>query len=82
MTDLTLDKLKAVVADYFSTPVGRLSGATTADDVDGWDSVAHAMLVLEIEDEFGITLQYEEAIEAENLSAFAALIDRKKSTEA
>lgn len=79
MADATLDKLRSVVAAFFSTSADRLTGETTADDVDGWDSVAHAMLVLEIEDAFNITLLYEEAIEAENLSAFAALIDQKQA---
>lgn len=77
MADDVLDRLKAVVAEFFGTPIEKLRAESTADDVDGWDSVAHAMLVLEIEDVFGIQLEYGEALEAENLEAFSVLIASK-----
>ena len=71
----TLDRIVAVVARTFDTDAGTLSAASSAADVDGWDSVSHAMLVLELEDEFGVLLDFGTALEAEDLGQLAGYID-------
>jgi acyl carrier protein len=41
-----------VVARTFGVPIDDLREDTTADDVDGWDSLAHATLLIRLEKTF------------------------------
>lgn len=75
MSRTTLDQVITVVARTFDCPEQSLNGDSSAVDVDGWDSVSHAMLVLDIEDEFGIVIDFERALDAPNLAALASYID-------
>ncbi len=34
-----------IIATTFSVPVGAISRTTVADDVDGWDSLGHSILM-------------------------------------
>lgn len=39
------EAIVAVIADTFSAPAAAISRATTADDIDGWDSLGHSLLL-------------------------------------
>jgi acyl carrier protein len=75
-TDAVTDKL----GDVFEEVLGRrveLRPETTAGDVDGWDSVAHVMLVLATERKFGIRFESSEIANAANVGEFVSLIEVK-----
>ena len=55
----------------------ELREETTASDVDGWDSVAHVMLILATEREFGIKFESSEIANAANVGEFVQLIEAK-----
>lgn len=71
-----LGRVVTVLADTFSVISGELGADTVAADVDGWDSVSHAMLVMNLEDEFSIELPIEATMAAENVGEMARLIER------
>jgi acyl carrier protein len=50
---------------------------TAADDVVGWDSMAHVGLMAAIEDEFHIQFEPEEITSFANLGELVAMIARK-----
>lgn len=54
-----------------------VSRSTTALDVDGWDSLSHSMLLLELEQAFGITLDADEAARCANVGELADCIERQ-----
>ena len=54
-----------------------LKPAMTADDVDGWDSMNHIFIVVEIEKRFGIKFQAAEMEELKNVGELAALVRQK-----
>jgi acyl carrier protein len=58
-----------------------LKPTMTADDVDGWDSMNHIFIVVEIEKRFGIKFQAAEMEELKNVGELAALV-REKATAA
>ena len=74
MAEGNLDKLLAVVAKFFTIPLSSISAETSAADVDGWDSVSQATLVFEMEDAFGITLDFRQTLGCVNLGEMAQLI--------
>jgi acyl carrier protein len=71
-----LEKLEDVFESVLGHPV-ELRRETTAADVEGWDSVAHIMLVLASEREFGVRFESSEIANAANVGEFADLIVRK-----
>ncbi len=66
-------KLEEVFADVFDEEVS-LSDSTTAEDVDGWDSLAHLTLISTIEDEFDIEFKLGEINNFKNVGDLADAI--------
>jgi acyl carrier protein len=70
------------LGDVFEEVLGRrveLRPETTAGDVDGWDSVAHVMLILATERKFGIKFESSEIANAANVGEFVSVIEAKKA---
>jgi acyl carrier protein len=73
--------LAFVFEQVFGRPV-ELTDATTAADVDGWDSVAQILLILASEREFGIRFESSELANVANVGAFVTLVESKlRATE-
>ncbi|WP_313737134.1 acyl carrier protein [Sphingobium yanoikuyae] len=68
------EQLKLLVVKNFRADPDTISENTSADDVDGWDSLAHATLIMRIEKTFNIHLDPLAASEAHNLGALAEVI--------
>lgn len=49
--------------------------ASTAEDVDGWDSLAHARLILALEERFGITFPAARLFDLDNVGDLVGLIE-------
>jgi acyl carrier protein len=80
LADETLNQLNLVIRDVFvddGIVVGRES---TAEDVDGWDSLSHARLIMEIERRFGVSFAPGEAMDLANVGELADAIDAKVRT--
>jgi len=54
-----------------------LTPAMTAEDVEGWDSMNHIFIVVEIEKRFGVKFQAAEMEELKNVGELAALVRDK-----
>ena len=55
----------------------ELTPETTADDVDGWDSMNHIFIVVELEKRFGVKFQAAEMEELKNVGELASLVKQK-----
>ena len=54
------DRIKIVMATVFSVDVEVINKQTTPHTISSWDSLKHMNLVVALEKEFGIELEYEE----------------------
>lgn len=72
-----LARLETVMRAVFHLPDLRIQPEMTADDVPGWDSIAHAVLLMEVERAFGVTFDAAEALDLESVGALAGLLGRK-----
>jgi acyl carrier protein len=54
-----------------------LTPSMTAEDVEGWDSMNHIFIVVEIEKRFGVKFQAAEMEELKNVGELAALVRDK-----
>jgi acyl carrier protein len=71
------EKLTAIFRDVFDEDGLSLTPETTADDVDGWDSLTHIRLVLAVSKTFGVKFSAFEIGNLKNVGEFATLIEKK-----
>jgi acyl carrier protein len=55
----------------------ELSDALTANDVDGWDSLTHMLLIAKIEDAFNIKFKFKDLNKMENVGSLIDIIRSK-----
>ena len=71
------EKLTDIFRDVFFEDDLVLSPETTAEDVDGWDSLTHIRLVLAVSKEFGVKFSASEIGNLKNVGEFVGLIEKK-----
>lgn len=69
------EKVKVVIADTFDHPINQITPATTSLDIDGWDSLQHTILMIRLENQFGVPMT-EEIAESANVGEMAERISR------
>jgi acyl carrier protein len=79
MTDSSqiLPELTQICRAVLDDPALTLTHETTADDVEGWDSMNHLTIVIEAERRFGIKFHTAEIEELRNVGDFVRLIGSK-----
>jgi len=55
----------------------EMNNSTTADDIEGWDSLSHINLILAVEMEFGIEFTTAEVRKMENVGELLQFIEKK-----
>lgn len=66
-----------VFRDIFDDDELEIGNATSAADIDDWDSLMHVTLVVALEKEFGIRLKASEIGALDNVGAMVDLISSK-----
>lgn len=75
-------ELTDIVRSVLDDPSIILTENTTAQDVPGWDSIAHIAVIVEAECRFGITFAATEIGSLQRVSDLANLIQKKCSAAA
>lgn len=57
------EKIIALIEEVLNVAEGSITEDTTMDQVEEWDSLAHVTLIGELEEQLGICIPLEEAIE-------------------
>lgn len=70
-------RIQAVFQDVFDDDDLMLTEATTAADVENWDSLTHIDLIYGIEKKFGITFSTREVQSLKNVGELQMLIEKK-----
>jgi len=73
----TLARLQEVIRNVFDDDSLQITRATTAQDVEAWDSVQNVTLVMEVEQEFGVRFSTSEIAYLKNVGELADLVDKK-----
>jgi acyl carrier protein len=78
MTELELyDSLTALFSEIFLRDDIALEAATTAADIEGWDSFKQIEIVMAVEERFGIRLQTREIDRLKEVGDLVAVIASK-----
>ncbi len=75
----TMDSLTEVFHDVFENEDIVLTPQTTANEVDGWDSLSHAILISAVELKFQIKFSTREVLRLKNVGDLVQLIDSKRA---
>jgi acyl carrier protein len=75
MTDID-SRLTDVFRATFADESLELAPGMTADDIPGWDSIAHIHLIFAVEEEFGIKLSMKDLEGLEDVGALIATVRR------
>jgi len=80
-TRAILEKLGGVIRTELNAAGAEITRDTTSDDVDGWDSLAHARLMLAVESSFDIHLPGGRLFDLREVGDLVDLIDECQKTE-
>ncbi|MEH6389213.1 MULTISPECIES: acyl carrier protein [Pseudomonas] len=72
-----LSALHPIFQDVFDDDDIVIDSETTAEDIEGWDSLAHVNLVVAAEQRFGVKFRTAELESMRNVGHFVALISTK-----
>ena len=64
------DKIVEIAASIFEMDPRKLSIESSRDEIGKWDSLAHVMLIAEIEEQFGVSIPFEETGNIHQLKDF------------
>ena len=71
------EKLTTVLRQMFDAPALVVGDATTANDVEGWDSLAHVSLIVAVEKAFKVRFTTKEVKSLANVGDFIGLIAKR-----
>ena len=74
-----IEQLLPIFINVFDVDDLVINASTTAQDVDGWDSMAHIRLIVAIENFFDLHFSAAEISEIENVGQIAELILNKQA---
>ena len=75
--DEILEAFAEVLRDVLDDDAVVVSPETTAEDVPGWDSQAHVMLIVAVEQRFGLRFRASEFESLRDVGEFVSLIGAK-----
>lgn len=71
------EKLNEIFRDVFDDDSIVVQDTTTADDIDGWDSLAHITLISAIEDEFDFKFNMKQVVSLKNVGEMVDIIEEE-----
>jgi len=74
-----IEELNSIFRSVFDDEGLVINAATTAADVEGWDSLTHIRLIVAIEKHFSLRFSAAEISEVENVGQMLELILKKKN---
>jgi acyl carrier protein len=74
------ERIAAIIRDSLDEPDLALTPATTARDVEGWDSIAMINIILDVQKAFDVRFRSSEVDKLASIGDFVALTRRKMDT--
>jgi acyl carrier protein len=75
----TLEKIQTIVAGSLGIPRESVHAESKAEDLAGWDSLHHFMIMMEIEVAFGFKFSLQELAELDSVEKLLSAIQRRVS---
>ena len=65
--NLMKEKIIKLIEEVLKVPAGTITEDTMIEDVEQWDSLAHVMIIGQLEEELGVSIPLDEAIELKGM---------------
>ena len=72
-----LDKVTDIFRDVFDDESIVIGEATTAQDIEDWDSLTHITLISEIENEFGFKFAMKDVLGMKNVGEMLDIVEKE-----
>lgn len=72
-----LDKVNEIFQDVFDDETITVEEATTAEDIEDWDSLTHITLISEIESEFGFKFAMKDVLGMKDVGEMLDIIEKE-----
>ena len=72
------ERLNEVFQDVFDDDSLTVTPATTAADIEDWDSLSHITLMAAVEDEFRMKFSMKEVVEMKNVGEMVTIIAARR----
>ena len=69
------EKLAAIFKEMFE--IQSIDEASSPENVEGWDSYTHIELMLELEEQFSVTVTTDEAVELNTVGKILAFLEER-----
>jgi len=79
-SDITLQKTASIIRETIRCGPAPIARETRAMDVRGWDSLSHTMILIQLEDGFGIRLPMDRVLRLGTVGDLVDLIDELKAS--
>lgn len=70
----TWNRLTSTISDVLGVDQNEITPESKAKDISGWDSLAHLIIVTQVEREFGVSLPYEKISNAQTVGELKDII--------
>ena len=77
--DAMLDQLQSVFRDVFEDDELTINRQTSADNVEGWDSLMHVSLMINVERVFGVKFSTTQVASLKNVGELMNLIESRRA---
>lgn len=71
------EKAQTIIRQVLKNDSFEWKGELTAEEIDGWDSLSHMIIITELENEFKIKFKLKELNKLNNLDSLVTLIQSK-----
>ena len=71
------DRVAQVISQVFGVPAEGLTDADNPDTIGSWTSIAHIHLIMALQDEFGVTLDPDDAVEMLSIGKIRSVLAGK-----
>lgn len=78
MNTEVFEKIKEIVRATVNQPGADIQPETTSDDVEGWDSLHHMMIITEVEKAFGVKFDFMEILDLKTVEDICDLVEQRK----
>ena len=72
------ERLNDIFRDVFDDESITVTAATTANDIEDWDSLSHITLVSAVEDEFRMKFSMKEVVGMQNVGEMATIVAARR----
>jgi acyl carrier protein len=69
--------VQGIASDLFGIPANQVTGQSSPESIEAWDSTQHLNLVLALEEKFGIALSPEEMEQMRNIGEVVRVVENK-----